>query len=248
MLVAAPRPARLWAGGATPWAGQAPRGGGVGPPHAGVPSGLSASLGRGADRNSQGGTESRGGAGTRGAVGEAWGSSKTTSSSRSVFGALSVCLSLPVCLSIFVSVLITHHLCLSLCASLSPPLSLSISASSCISVSGCLSVSLSLPLSDSPLAGLEARLQWTQPGRTLKAAEAPPLSFCPAERVSSAACQLTGLQGSRAGGTPGFCAPFPWTPRSLSQAPGDSASPGRATARGPGERTDLGEGGTIWAA
>ena len=199
MLAAAPRPARLWAGGATPWAGRAPRGGGVGPPHAGVPSGLSASLGRGADRNSQGGTESRGGAGTRGAVGEAWGSSKTTSSSRSVFGALSVCLSLPVCLSIFVSVLITHHLCLSLCASLSPPLSLSISASSCISVSGCLSVSLSLPLSDSPLAGLEARLQWTQPGRTLKAAEAPPLSC---NILSCIASELSCLSADRPSGQP----------------------------------------------
>lgn len=178
---------RLQAGSATSWAGGGPRGEGVGPPRAGVLSVLSASLGRGADSNSQKDVESRGGAGTEAGRGEAWRSSKTTSSSRWVSGApslcvfLCLCLSLCVslclcrCLSVFVSVLLTHRLSLTLCVYLSPSLFISVSLCISVSVCGYLCASLSLPLSDSPFAGLEAQLQGTHPDRTLKAVEAPRL-------------------------------------------------------------------------
>lgn len=186
-----------------------------GPQRAGVPSVLSASLGRGADCDSQEGAESRGGAGTRGSCGGRRGGSQRPRPLLAVFGALSLCVSLPlpVCLSVSVSVLITHHLCLSVHLCL--PLCLSISASLCISVSGCLSVSRCLPLSDSPLAGLEARLQWTQPGRTLKAAEAPA-----SELLSCIASELSRLSAHRPAGQP--CGGHAWV---LCSPPLDSTLP-----------------------
>lgn len=145
---------RLQAGSATSWAGGGPRGEGVGPPRAGVLSVLSASLGRGADSNSQKDVESRGGAGTEAGRGEAWRSSKTTSSSRWVSGApslcvfLCLCLSLCVslclcrCLSVFVSVLLTHRLSLTLCISVSLSIYLCVIVylGLCLWISVCLSV------------------------------------------------------------------------------------------------------------
>lgn len=94
-----------------------------------------------------------------------------------LWSSVSLCLSVSPCVSLRLRLCLDHSPSLSVCASLSPPLSLSISASLYISVSGYLPVSLCLPLSDSPFAALEAQLQWTQPGRTLKAAEAPASEF-----------------------------------------------------------------------
>lgn len=104
-----------------------------------------------------------------------------------------VCLSVCRCLSIFV--LITHHLCLSVHLSL--PLCLYLCVIVYRGLCGCLSASLSLPLSDSPFAGLEAQFQGSHPDRTLKAVEAPVSEF-----LSCTASELCQLSAHRPAGQP----------------------------------------------
>lgn len=103
-----------------------------------------------------------------------------------------VCLSVCRCLSIFV--LITHHLCLSV--HLSSSVSTSVSLCIVICLCGCLSASLSLPVSDSPFAGLEAQLQGSHPDRTAQRQRRLVSEFLSCTAVSSASCQLTQACGA----------------------------------------------------
>lgn len=110
--------ARLQAGSATSWAGGGPRGEGVGPPRAGVLSVLSASLGRGADNNSQKDVASRAGAGAEAGSGEAGGPQRPLPL---------LAVSLELRLSVFFFVSVSPCVCLSVSVGVSLSCSLTVS-------------------------------------------------------------------------------------------------------------------------